>query len=457
LLEFPLLFSRAVRTKNIVVFFTLAGIFKSMKLNTKLLIPSFISALMVVAVFLQITYGACNPPEKMDCCIEQITTNITKQAEINLIPQEPQCVCMPIDAPSLEICAGVEVNINQAAEIEYLHKLIPNPNIAGAICLNTQQLRRVKTVVPELNTQWNVRNETFSTNGIGTVACVTVTNSGIYSFTFSVTAEDPAIIDSVSTVQTTITVRPMDEMPFYEPFTNDLFYMQGLHGVNGWAVNPPDKAADAKVFADSITNGILCVSPGGAPMSIQHLSCVDFEEGTNVPSIIYQEFMANFPLIDAPEPPFFVPDNTPAYFYLNAEGEVVFFQGGIDGGEWVTVSDGRKIPADTWVHYLLELDFTNQRWGLWLDGEPEIRYVPFSRPTKFYIGINWPLYPLENYWWEWGWSKDAWYHWWRGWRWQWRWWRWWWYMPFYYDYDMDNMPNWWEIKHGLNPYDPADA
>ena len=169
-----------------------------MKRTIKIL-PLLVASLVLAANHL---HAACNPPDELDCCKEKKTEVCIQTAAFSATSSAPQCVCMPTDATSLQICANVSAEITQKGRIRYTIEKIPA--FSGSTCPYSKQ-EWIAYDNNVLQSQWTVSGPSFSANGEGFNACVAITNRGTYVFRFTVSITGKCI-PAPKTVETTVTV-----------------------------------------------------------------------------------------------------------------------------------------------------------------------------------------------------------------------------------------------------------
>ncbi|RRK01627.1 beta-glucosidase [Opitutaceae bacterium TAV3] len=84
------------------------------------------------------------------------------------------------------------------------------------------------------------------------------------------------------------------------------------------------------------------------------------------------------------EPPE-IPADVAAVFYVSENGNLMALDGnGSGGGAWHGVAEA---TAGDWHRITLQLNYTTQRWSLWLDGVRYARNFGFARPVPYFSGF----------------------------------------------------------------------
>ena|GEM_PF-3438994 len=248
-----------------------------MKRTIKIL-TLLVASLVLTATRLQ---AACNPPYDWDCCTEIKTKECVQTAAFSATSSVPQCVCMPADAASLQICASVDATITQRGRIR--HRIETVPAFSGSTCTYKEQIW-YEDDNNVLQVQWTVSGPSFSTNGSGPVACVTVTNLGTYLFSFEVSVTGECI-PAPKTVETTVTVTAIT-IETDEWLGIDL-YDGGQPDTNSATATlfPPCPEFADPVFTWTLDGPALCVFSDNLARTITGPNPVDYQTvGTNCSS-----------------------------------------------------------------------------------------------------------------------------------------------------------------------------
>ncbi|MDF3058175.1 MAG: beta-glucosidase [Rariglobus sp.] len=165
-------------------------------------------------------------------------------------------------------------------------------------------------------------------------------------------------------------------VPFFDSFEDDAV---GLfeNGARLWQVQ--------KNLADTVT-----VSSSGAPAGSHAL--ILSGTGTAVQRNFVDashsaEIWLDFYVKTAPSsnPPQAIPQDVAAVFYTTANGKIVVLDGvGNGGGEWRQL--GAVLP--TWNRLVLRMNYSSQRWGIWVNGVPYADNLGFAHPVPYFSGFG---------------------------------------------------------------------
>lgn len=126
-------------------------------------------------------------------------------------------------------------------------------------------------------------------------------------------------------------------------------------------------------------------------------------------------------------------------FYFNAAGQPVIFDATWVPGEWVVLTNVSPVPENAATRITVQQDYQHRRWGLWLDGTNVARNLAFSGSATELArirvtGASFQETMLDQL----AVTTNA-------------------PIGLVADSDADGMPDEWELIHGLDPYDAADA
>lgn len=130
---------------------------------------------------------------------------------------------------------------------------------------------------------------------------------------------------------------------------------------------------------------------GGAPEGAQRLGLAGtgvslerrFADSARTPVVWLDFYLKAAPRA---EPPGDIPADVAAVFYFTPEGGLAVLDGGGQGGGiWRTLAPRTPLPA--FSRLSLRMDYTNQHWGLWLDGVRVADNLGFAHPVPYFSGF----------------------------------------------------------------------
>jgi len=216
-------------------------------------------------------------------------------------------------------------------------------------------------------------------------------------------------------------------VPFWEGFETNTVQLGAIHGQNGWEAWPTNGAsAQTNMVYEGVRSLFLSNQVETVNAQVRHLFvCTNQIVWVSAAQRTDAYMAAPTGTID-----------WAAGWFFNGSGRLVVFNGlAGTNGAWVTLTNHVPFAASQWVKVTAKLDYGTRRWQVFLNGAMVADNLGFS-PSA---GNRFTAMTIDG---QYGYSdnvilsltlpEDA-------------------------DSDNDGMPDWWEVAHGLNPYDPSDA
>ena len=220
-------------------------------------------------------------------------------------------------------------------------------------------------------------------------------------------------------------------IPFVESFDLPAVRCGELAGQNGWSVGLSNVAW---VVTNPVTGSLQSLT---LKAETNRSAVVMHPLATHGVEVLWIDFraapvrrLANWA---AP-----VADGVGSAFYVNREGLLMAYDATAHPGSWICVSNAIPLGAGVFARFTLRQDYAGQRWGLWIDGTNVVRSLPFAtqvpelarlsfRSAHYQDALFDDIAVSSN--------TPA---------------------GFIVDSDDDGLPDDWERRYGLNPYDLND-
>lgn len=172
----------------------------------------------------------------------------------------------------------------------------------------------------------------------------------------------------------------LGSVPYFDGFEADapgLF----LTGTRAWLVSLGSPQGVAKV----VTATTVVAPEGQKSLRLENGTVRLERQFAPVPGLthIWIDFFADLAPREVTAPA--VTPDSAASFYRTADGNLMALDGtGVGGGIWHSVGQ----PGGGWHRYTLHLNYTTQRWSLWLDGVRHVRDFGFANPVPYFSGLT---------------------------------------------------------------------
>ncbi|MDD5676706.1 MAG: hypothetical protein PHW60_01785 [Kiritimatiellae bacterium] len=232
--------------------------------------------------------------------------------------------------------------------------------------------------------------------------------------------------DEVKYGKSPVTSNVYARVPFIEGFeVSNTVYVGAIHGQHGWEASPTNGAfVQTNIVYEGAQALLLSNNTETNTEARQLFACTNRTIWISVAQ-----------RTDAATAPSGTIDSAVAWFF-NGSGRLVVYDGfSGTNGAWVALTNGPSYTTSQWVRVAAMLDYEARRWQVFLNGSmvaTNLGLAPFAGNQFTAMTIE-GLYGFADRTMV---SLMA---------------------PLDVDSDNDGMPDWWEIEHGSNPYDPTDA
>jgi len=220
-------------------------------------------------------------------------------------------------------------------------------------------------------------------------------------------------------------------LPFVESFELPAVACGELAGQNGWNVG--------------VSNGACVVTnPAGGSLQVLALgpdtnlnAVITHPLATYGQGVVWIDFLA-IPVRRMAGNPSGTSECAASAFYVNRDGLLMAYDATFRPGTWVCLSNALPVAAGVMTRFTVRHDYVGQRWGLWMNGTNVVRCLPFAaqvpelarlrfRSAYYEKALLDDITVTTN-------------------------------IPagFTVDSDADGMPDDWERRYGLDPYDPSN-
>ncbi|AHF90589.1 beta-glucosidase [Opitutaceae bacterium TAV5] len=181
----------------------------------------------------------------------------------------------------------------------------------------------------------------------------------------------------------TVETHPLGAVPFADSFeadAPDAF----ADGTRLWQVTATGENAAVEVLSSPTPladGGSRYLNLAGSGIRVERSFAPDPASGNNDQSVWLDFRLQAAPRREAPA----IPADVAAVFYVSEEGYLMALDGdGAGGGVWHGLV---PVTAGNWHRITLRLDYTSQRWSLWLDGVRYGQNLGFARSVPFFSGF----------------------------------------------------------------------
>lgn len=225
-------------------------------------------------------------------------------------------------------------------------------------------------------------------------------------------------------------MNPHAMLPFSESFETPAVVCGELAGQNGWLGEERERV---RVLANPVAGSLqvlsLIAATNPPAVAVHPLA-------THGHDVIWIDCKA-VPVRRMAGKPGVVSNGVASAFYFNRDGWLIAYDATLSSGLWICFSNAPPLGTGGVTRLTVRQDYGAQRWGLWLDGTNVVRSLPFATRVPelarlwfrgaFYQDTLLDEITVSS-------NTPA---------------------GFVVDSDDDGMPDDWERRYGLNPYDPS--